>query len=409
MPSFLPTFPLEVPAAAAVALLVLVAIVLGERVATWLRVPRLLGYVATGIGFALLGHAIGLAPLPVFGFLRNTIEVAAALILFDLGQRVSFPWVLRNPWLALSSALECALTFALVFMVLRYFDVAPLIAALVAATAMATSPAILLSVVRETRAQGQVTERALLFAALNCATAVVVSTLLLAWAHVERRNGLDEFVLQPLYLVFGSLLLASLAARLLLLLARVVGRERYAQWLVVVAMVSLVLAAAPLLKVSSLLALLTFGAFARGLDKARRLSAIDLGPLPATAILLLITLSTAAVSGAAASFAWAPALALLLLRALAKIVSVGVLARVSGLGWRKGLWVGVALTPMAAIAPLLASQMAVVSAQVAQQVQAIVMPAALVMSVLGTLLLVWALKRSGEIAHPQDAQGKLLS
>ncbi|HRK57993.1 MAG TPA: cation:proton antiporter, partial [Burkholderiaceae bacterium] len=314
MPSFLPSIPFEVPVAATVPLLVLVALLLGELV-TRVRVPRLLGYLAAGVGFAWLGEAVGALPrVPAFGALAATVEVAAALILFDLGQRVSFAWVLRNPWLALASVLESALTFLCVFLALRAFDVKPLIAALSAAAAIATSPAILLAVVRETRAQGQVTERALLLTAFNCMIAVVVSTLLLAWALAEREAVFEEFVLHPLYLVFGSLLLASVAARLLLLVARVVGRERYVQWLVMVAMVSLVVTMAPILKVSSLLALLSFGAFARGFDQSRRLTTMDLGPLSSAAILLVITLSAAALSGTTLAFAWGPALALLLVR-----------------------------------------------------------------------------------------------
>lgn len=395
LPAFLPELPLEVPVAAAVALLVLVALVLGE-VATRLRVPRLLGYVLAGVGFALLGDAVGLPDVPAFGVLGTTAEVAAALILFDLGQRVSFAWLVRNPWLALASALECALTFGLVFWALRALEVAPLIAALASSVAIATSPAIVLAVTREVRAQGQVTERALLLTALNCIVAVVVCTLLMAWALVERHAVFEEFVLHPLYLVFGSLLLASVMARLLLLLARLVGREKYVQWLVVVAMVSLVVALAPLVKVSSLLALLSLGAFARGFDAGRHLNAIDLRPLSAAAIVLVITLSAAAVSHTTVSLAWAPALALVLARIVAKTTSLTALARASGLGWRKGAYVGLALTPMAAMAPLLVSQLALVSVSVAQQVQAVVLPAALVMSVLGTLVLMWALQRSGE-------------
>jgi Kef-type K+ transport system membrane component KefB len=229
---------------------------------------------------------------------------------------------------------------------------------------------------------------------------VVVSTLLLAWAHVERREGLDEFVLQPLYLVFGSLLLAMLAAHLLLVAARLIGRERYAQWLAVVASVALVVAAADALRLSPLLALLAFGAFARGVDRSRRLTAIDLGPLSAAAILLLITLSAAAVSAPAATFAWGPAVALIVMRLIAKTAASAALARVSGLTWRRGLWVGIALTPMAAFAVLLAGQIAAVDAQRAAEVQAIVMPAALALSILGTLLLAWALKKSGEAQEP---------
>lgn len=396
LPAFLPQFPLDVPGAAAVALLVLVAIVLGEWVASRLLLPRLLGYVAAGIAFAALGGAVGLPQAPAFAFLSTTAEVAAALILFDLGQRVSFGWILRNPWLAVISVLECALTFLLVFAALHGFGIATLTAALAASIAMATSPAVMLAVVREARAQGQVTERALLLTALNCIAAVIVSTLLLAWAQVERREGFDEFVLQPLYLVFGSLLLAMLAARLLLIAARLTGRERYAQWLAVAASAALVVAAADALRLSSLLALLAFGAFARGADRSRRLTAIDLGPLSAVAILLLITLSAAAVSAPAATFAWGPAVALIVMRLIAKTAASAALARLSGLTWRKGLWVGIALAPMAAFAVLLAGQIAVVDMQRADDVQAIVMPAALALSILGTLLLAWSLRKSGE-------------
>lgn len=405
LPAYLPDLPLALPGAAAIALLVLVAIVLGELVASRLRLPRLLGYVAAGILFAALGELAGLPQAPAFAFLTTTAEVAAALLLFDLGQRVSFAWVLRNPWLAVISGVECGLTFVLVFAALRGFEVAALTAALVAATAMATSPAIVLAVVRETRAQGQVTERTLLLTALNCVAAVVLSTLLLAWAHVERRAGFDEFVLQPLYLVFGSLVIAALGARLLLLAARLIGRERYAQWLAVVASVTLVVAVADTLKLSPLLALLALGAFARGFDRARRLTAIDLGPLSAAAILLLITLSAAVVSTPIAAFAWGPAVALIVLRVIAKTATATALARVSGLGWRRGAWVGFSLAPMSAFALLLAGQVAAVDARIAQDVQAIVMPAALVMSILGTLMLAWALKASGEAQEPPAAQG----
>jgi Kef-type K+ transport system membrane component KefB len=403
LPAYLPDLPIQLPGAAAIALLVLVAIVLGEVAASRLRAPRLLGYVAAGIAFAALGEAVGLPQAPAFAFLATTAQVAAALILFDLGQRVSFAWVPRNPWLAVTSAVECGLSFVLVFIALRGFDVAALTAALVAATAMATSPAIVLAVAREVRAQGQVTERALLLTALNCAAAVLLTTLLLAWAHLARRGGLDEFVLQPLYLVFGSLAVAALAARLLLAVARLIGRERYAQWLAVVASVTLVVAVADVLKLSSLLALLALGAFVRGFDRSRRLAAVDLGPLSAAAILLLITLSAVAQSFPATAFAWGPAVVLIVVRTFAKTATATALARVSGIGVRKGLMVGLSLTPMAAFAVLLAAQVAAVDARLAQEVQAIVMPAALVMSILGTLMLVWALKASGEAHEPLAA------
>ena len=81
----------------------------------------------------------------------------------------------------LRTVLESGLTFAVVFAVLRWLEVAPLASALIATVSMSTSPAVVLAVTREARSQGQVTERVLLLTALNTIYAVVLSTLLLAW------------------------------------------------------------------------------------------------------------------------------------------------------------------------------------------------------------------------------------
>ena len=60
------------------------------------------------------------------------------------------------------------------------------------------------------------TERTLLLTALNSIYAVVLSTLLLAWARVQTRGVLDDYLLHPAYLIVGSLALAALGARVFL-------------------------------------------------------------------------------------------------------------------------------------------------------------------------------------------------
>ena len=146
--SFLPDWPPAFPAAVAVAALALVAAAFGEIAARWLRAPRLLGYLTAGALFGAGGYALralNMEQLPT-STLQFSLEFAAAIILFDLGQRVSFGWIRRNPALLAASAVESGLTYFVVFAVMRWLDVAPLPAALIATISMSTSPAVVLAI-----------------------------------------------------------------------------------------------------------------------------------------------------------------------------------------------------------------------------------------------------------------------
>ncbi len=310
--SFLPEWPPTWPTAVAVAVLALFAAAAGEVAVRWLRVPRLLGYLAAGALFGAGGYVLQLLKIEQLPIrtMQFSMNFAAAIILFDVGQRVSFGWVRRNPALLAASVLESVLTFIAVYLVMQVFDIAPLAAALIAAISMSTSPAVVLAVTREMRSQGQVTERTLLLTALNSIYAVVVSTLLLGWARVHTRGVLDDYLLHPAYLIAGSLVLAVIGARVFLLVVGFVGRDRAAQIMVMLAIVWIVFASAVALKLSALLALLACGAFVRAFDQQRLLARTDIGLASGVAIALFFALSAAVVDGRVLFAAWLPALAL---------------------------------------------------------------------------------------------------
>ena len=207
-----------------------------------------------------------------------------------------------------ASVLESGLTFVAVYLVMQAFDIAPLAAALIAAISMSTSPAVVLAVTQELRAQGQVTERTLLLTALNSIYAVVLSTLLLAWARVQTRGVLDDYLLHPAYLIVGSLALAAIGARVFLWVVGFVGRDRAAQIMVMLAVVWIVFATAVALKLSPLLALLACGAFVRTFDNQRLLARTDIGLASGVALALFFALSAAVVDGRVLFAAWLPAL-----------------------------------------------------------------------------------------------------
>ena len=396
--SYLPDWPLDWPTAIPVAILALFAAAAGEAAARWLRVPRLLGYLAAGALFGAGGYVLELLKIDELPIrtLEFSMNFAAAVILFDVGQRVSFGWIRRNPALLGASLVESALTFAAVYLVLQMFDVVPLAAALIAAISMSTSPAVVLAVTREMRAQGQVTERTLLLTALNSIYAVVVSTLLLAWARVQTRGVLDDYLLHPAYLIVGSLALAAIGARLFLLVVGFVGRDRAAQIMVMLAVVWIVFASAVALKLSPLLTLLAAGAFVRTFDDQRLLATTDFGLASGVALALFFALSAAIVDGSVLFASWLPALALCVVRAICKIGAVSVFAPWTGITWRTGMLTGLGLLPMSALALMLTQEVSLLNPRLGAQTTTVLLLSVVILQIVGALTLMFALRSSGE-------------
>jgi len=383
----------------ALGVLAFLSLALGEFAARVLRLPRMLGYLAAGALFGAGGQVLD--GLQIEGPPRRTLDLAldfaTAFVLFDLGHRVSFGWLRRNPALIASSLAESTATFLLGFASLRWCGLATLPAALLGAVSIATSPAIVLSITRELRTQGQVTERTLLLTALNCIYAIVVSTLMLAWAHLQYRGTLGAYVLQPLYLVIGSAVLAAVAARILVaVLATAVERDRGAQIMTMLALVAIVFGVAQALRLSHLLTLLACGAFVHMFDRRRRLAGTEFGVMSSFVLVLFFALSAATADFDATTLAWGPALVLVAVRIACKVGGVAAFARLSGVRTRQGIWNGVALAPMSTLALLLARQVGLADAKLGAQMQSVLVVAVVVLQVGGALALTRALRATGE-------------
>ena len=119
------------------------------------------------VGFALASPQIGVLPAPDSGPVALLADIAFGLILFELGYRINLRWLHANPWLGVAGLAESLLTFAVVYLVAIAFGSPQLIALMMAALSMGTSPATVVRVINEQRSSGQVTERVLHLTALN--------------------------------------------------------------------------------------------------------------------------------------------------------------------------------------------------------------------------------------------------
>lgn len=337
------------------ALLMLIALLLAEALHRAWRLPRIVGHMVTG---AIAGP-IMLRMLDRFELdpWKPLIDLAIGALLFELGTRIRLRWLVDNPWLAASCALQALLTGVLVAGVLMWMG-APGVAAAVAGTvALSSSPVIVLAVTHESGSRGQVTERLLLMVAINAVIAVIglkVLHVVLAGAGTTPGDELLQALVSALKVLSGSFLL-GLATGLLLDRLSPLVRGTPAMPVLQIALVIIASMLAVQWTLSPLLTLLIAGMTARA-----RLShglAVEPHLGSAGAVLNLLLFVSLGLLFTLDGFwdVWAWVLAIVLARIVASGLAVGATARVSGLAWRQAAALVLSLQPMSSLAVLLAA------------------------------------------------------
>ena len=390
---FLPAWPLATDPLICFGIVLFLAVALGE-LASRLRLPRISAYVATGIllSFARGEPAVaGLLPAAHLVF-----ELAFALILFELGQRIDLGWLARNPWLLATSLAESLLAFVAVGALMLLFQQPPVLAVMIAAIAAATGPAVVLGVTRDAAARGQVTDRLHLLTALSTCYGFAVLGLAYAWQHGEAAAPLSTILLHPLYLIGGSVLLGALAAWAVLRLLARIRPGNYSQTLAAVALIIVSVALAKTLDLSVVLSLLAAGVLSRSLDRQRRLQPMDFGLFSRLALIVVFVATGTLLEPAQFAGAVLPAVGLLAARALAKGIGVFLFARPSGLPLRKASLLAIGLLPMSGAAVLWVERTAAIWPELGAQLAAVVLTALLIMEFLAPPALQFALRRANE-------------
>lgn len=379
-----------------VALLLLAGAAMGE-LAGRLRLPAIVGYALAGIGAGYVDRVTPWADLA--GPARLLGELGLGVLLFDLGRRVDLSWWRRDASLAATALLEMGATFAACFVLLTAFDVPAPWAAVAAAVAMSSSPAVAVAVVRDLRAQGQVTERLLWLSGVNTVAAALATTMLLAWLHAEYAASPWMALLHPLYLVAGSLTLAAAVAWGLSAGGGFMGPG--GRLLGGLAAVLLTLALARGGGLSVPLALIALGLLTHIFDRRRQRRSQEFGDTARPLVVLFFVFAGTGLALTDFGRYAVPALALVAVRWLAKWLAVGVTARFSGLDFRRSFRLGLALMPMSGISLMLATDAGRLYPELGADLTGILVTAIAILEVAGPLATHFALVRAGEAASEE--------
>ena len=348
-------------------LLLAVATMAGYLCQRHIGLPKVVGYSLVGTVAGLAGFSGALWPLQGIGLFL--LELGISIVLFECGGRIPLRWFRHNP------------------MVL-------------AIVALAASPAVLTRVVNDTRAAGPVTERAIVLATLSTLYALTLGS---ARAELINRTSITfTDNVYPVVVVLGvSIVVAALLALILRMALRFMSPASENTSMLLLALIAAGTAVAAHMGGSAPLAALLGGMLLKQLNPRPWAWPRQLG----TASSLLTMLMFVLVSTVAAQADWSAQVAGLVLvligvRLLAKVVGVAMGNVGSGASWRQAFWVGAAMTPMSAIALLIASQFVVASPSTGHLIARVALPAILLMEVLGAVIATIAIYRAGESSNP---------
>jgi Kef-type K+ transport system membrane component KefB len=324
----------------------------GELVHRWTGIPRISMY-------GLAGFLAGNLALRVQGPIDHSpylllASLAFGLILFELGYRINLRWLRANPWILATSLLESGATFVAVWLAAHWFGAPPISCGLLGALAMATSPAGLMRVLNEEGAGGQVSERAMHLAALNCVAAVFVFNLIVGVKVFQTSGDLLHAAGATLLVLGASGILGALAGMLVPLWLRGMGGKNAT--LTFALAVLLLVAVTHVFKMSPVFAALCFGLAARHRRSALGVAQRNFGALGDLLSVLLFVFAASTLTWDNVRQGLVLGLLLVLVRMVVKVSVCAALARPSGISVRKGALSGLALAPLAVFAVLMIEQ-----------------------------------------------------
>jgi Kef-type K+ transport system membrane component KefB len=389
-----PAWPLHGNALMRLAVALLFAAVCGEAVARAVHLPRVSGYSFAGLlmGPTLLGW-FGPEDLEQ---VRIAIDLALALLLFELGVRLDVRWFRANPWVLVSSLAEAGLAFVLVYGLMRGMGYSNGLASTVGAIAIGTSPSVVMRVASELRAEGQVTQRLFVLCALNIACSVVLSKLIVGGMHGVFRGEWVLGVLHPLYVIAGSLIVGAALALAFQLLRRAFDVSDEQGVVVLFGLLLLTQSVLDMLKLPGMLGPLIAGAIIKYRDPRPLLWPRHFGTAGGVLVIVLFMMTGMSLTPTQMAAGGVVALVLLAARVLGKAAGVVLLGPVSGLSYRQTAALGLALAPMSGVAFLLTDDIRVMYPAFGLQLAPIVLSMVAVLELIGPIAVQWGLRFAGE-------------
>lgn len=398
--TFLPAWPLEINTLFFFGFLLFCGALggfLAHRV-SWL--PSITGFMLVGL---IAGpNVLGIFDSESLAQARIVVDIALALILYRLGLSLDIKALTHDKALLLVSFVESTLTFALVYFAMTWYGTERLVAAVVAAIAISSSPAVLLHVSHELGAHGPTTSKSQSLVALNNMFAFLVFATLMPALYSKSDASIETMIWAPIYQLLGSALLGIVLGWALHGVARLTKKATQYNFALVVGAVAMTLGLALTFGLSALFAPLVLGVVVRTAEKQDLIAKLEFGPAFELFFVALFVYAGANLH-LKEMVAFAPAAALYVVaRSAAKWVGVAATGQLVGWPKRRNLNAGLLLLPMAGMAIGLSNTVSAQFPIVGAEVAAIVLAAVAVFETIGPPVVAKALHWAKEVGDSDD-------
>jgi Kef-type K+ transport system membrane component KefB len=361
--------------------------------ARWL--PSITGFMVLGL---LIGPSgLGLLTTQALTDSKVLVDIALGLILFKLGSTLHPIKAARDKRLVVTSLVEGVGTFVAVFLLMVWVGSPPVMAALAAAIAVSSSPAVLIHVAEELHASGPTVKHAESLVAINNVLSFVLFSLTLPVALATEQVDLATAFMLPAYQMAGAVLIAMVVAWLVVSIAKLTrpGEEHF-RFALVVGAVMATLGLAQIFQASPLFAGLSLGIACRWMQARTRITRIEFGGGGDVFFVILFVFAGANLH-LGDVLRYAPiALALVGVRVMVKMGTVYGVGRSFGTERRSALAGGMLLVPMAGLAIGLVQTTIQLMPELGARIAAIMLAAVAVFETIGPPLAAYALRFCGD-------------
>jgi Kef-type K+ transport system membrane component KefB len=359
-------------------------------------IPRITGYLL--VGFLLGAGGLNWVSGDVLKLSTIFADLALALMVYQLGRYVDIGWLRYEKWLVLTVLTSALLCFLFVWLGLERFGTARVPAMLAGVFAIGIAPAVVMVVVRDLGAEGHVTRRLAAMTALTNLLALFAAYALFPIVAREAGTSLLQMVIGASYSLFGSVVLAYLTYRIMIPLARMLGRQRSGQFVLVIAVITLIIGAAHALRLPVLLTMLAFAILSKNLDLEYHLMELEFGVASELFIALLFVTIGASIRLSDLTAVGLPVAILISARFAAMGCAIFAFARPAKLKWRQAGVLLFGALPLAETGLALA-QSSSLYPQTAASVAPLLAGSLVVLELLGPIATQFALIMSGEGGH----------
>lgn len=374
--------------------LLLFGLIAGYIVSKSPWVPRITGYLL--VGFLLGTGGFNLLSGEVLKVTNIFADIAVALVVYQLGRYVDIGWLRREKWLMITVGVSAVLCFGFVSVALSWFGTDSVMALLGGVMAIATAPAVVLVVLRDLKAEGQVTRRLAAMTALNNFVAVLAAYALLPVIAHEAGTPVWTLIQHTLYSLIGSAILAYLTYWLMMPLARLLGRESSSQFVLVISVIALAIGVAHALHLPVMLSMLIFAILSKNLDRQFDLMELEFGVANELFIVMLFVTVGASMKLSDLSLLGFSVLILIAARFLAMGLGIFLFARFARMNWRQAGLLTLGTLPMTEVGVGLMQTVSSLYPHTTANVLPLLAGSMVVLEFLGPVATQFALIKSGE-------------